>query len=328
LYTNIEPKAEINDLETCNDGSGMFFVPQEQEKIGTYFLPSIGPAPKWCTFLEQLTEELEESKSTSLYEDFKFLTALDLEKLNATHLIGTPALKAYMHGYFMELKAYQKLYSVVDPFAYDRYKKAKIQEKLEQQAEKRINIQRKQAKVNIDYVKELEEKKASKAKKGQAAGGKAEEGSVLKDSRFDTLFTDPAFAIDRNSEHYQQIKTTMPSKLEQASDDEGGEGQEASADSEDGEADAKNTARYQPRNLNNLFADKDDSGDDSSKASGGDDLEDETFGKKLSKDQKKKQKRLARKDRIIKNYGAVGENQRMRELGEKLLSQKASEKSK
>ena len=97
------------------------------------------------------------------------------------------------------------------------------QEKLEQQAEKRINIQRKQAKVNIDYVKELEEKKASKAKKGQAAGGEAQEGSVLKDSRFDTLFTDPAFTIDRNSEHYQQIKTTMPSKLEQASDDEGRE---------------------------------------------------------------------------------------------------------
>ena len=36
----------------------------------------------------------------------KFLTPLDLEKLNASHLIGTTALKAYMHGYFMDLKAY------------------------------------------------------------------------------------------------------------------------------------------------------------------------------------------------------------------------------
>lgn len=94
-------------------------------------MPSIGPAPKWCTFLESLTEELEESKSTSLYEDFKFLTPLDLEKLNATHLIGTSSLKAYMHGYFMDLKAYQKLYSAVNPFAYDNYKKQKIQEKLQ-----------------------------------------------------------------------------------------------------------------------------------------------------------------------------------------------------
>ena len=53
---------------------------------------------------DSLTEELEESKTTTLYEDYKFLTDIELEKLNASHLIGTPALKAYMHGYFMELK--------------------------------------------------------------------------------------------------------------------------------------------------------------------------------------------------------------------------------
>ena len=52
LFTNIEPKTEINDIEIANDGTGLILVPQEQEKIGTYFLPSLGPAPKWCTFLE------------------------------------------------------------------------------------------------------------------------------------------------------------------------------------------------------------------------------------------------------------------------------------
>lgn len=77
----------------------------------------MGPAPKWCTFLEQLTEELEESKQTTLYEDYKFLTPIELEKLNASHLVGTPALKAYMHGYFMELKQYQRLLYAVNPFA-------------------------------------------------------------------------------------------------------------------------------------------------------------------------------------------------------------------
>lgn len=109
LFTNIEPKANINDIEVCGDSSGLIFAPLEQEKIGTYFIPEMGNAPKWCAFLENLTEELEESHSTSLYDDFKFLTSTDLEKLNASHLIGTPMLKAYMHGYFMELHAYQKL---------------------------------------------------------------------------------------------------------------------------------------------------------------------------------------------------------------------------
>jgi len=66
----------------------------------------MGPAPKWCAFLENLTEEMEESNITTLYDDFKFVTQADLDKLSAAHLIGTPVLKSYMHGYFMELKAY------------------------------------------------------------------------------------------------------------------------------------------------------------------------------------------------------------------------------
>ena len=95
----------MNDVEICGD-SGVIFAPLEQEKIGTYFIPTMGHAPKWCAFLENLTEEMEESNSTTLYDDFKFLTPADLDKLNASHLIGTPTLKAYMHGYFMELRAY------------------------------------------------------------------------------------------------------------------------------------------------------------------------------------------------------------------------------
>lgn len=28
----------------------------------TYYVPSVGPAPKWCSFLDNITEELEESE--------------------------------------------------------------------------------------------------------------------------------------------------------------------------------------------------------------------------------------------------------------------------
>lgn len=77
-----------------------------------------------------MTEELEESNTTSLYDDFKFVTAVDLEKLQASHLIGSSMLKSYMHGYFMELKAYQKLLLANDPFAYEKYKKDQIEKRL------------------------------------------------------------------------------------------------------------------------------------------------------------------------------------------------------
>lgn len=216
LFTNIEPKAEINDIEIAKDGSGMIFAPQEQEKIGAYFLPSLGQAPKWCSFLEQLTEELEESKSTTLYEDFKFLTLEDLNKFNAAHLIGTPALKAYMHGYFMELKAYQKLMQAINPFAYEEHKKKEIAKKLKETQEKRINIKQKKATVNVDYIKELEKRqKDSVTAKNKKKGYQAKE--VLADSRFSTIFEDPDFAIDKNSENYTALK---PTQAQAESDDD------------------------------------------------------------------------------------------------------------
>lgn len=132
----------------------------------------MGPAPKWCTFLEQLTEELEESKQTTLYEDYKFLTPIELEKLNASHLVGTPALKAYMHGYFMELKQYQRLLYAVNPFALEQYKKEQIEKKLRQKSEKRISVKAKEATVNVDYVKELE-------KRAREADGKNKKSAIL-----------------------------------------------------------------------------------------------------------------------------------------------------
>ena len=36
-----------------------------------YFVPSLGPAPRWCSFLEGLTEELEESAAPVLYDDYR-----------------------------------------------------------------------------------------------------------------------------------------------------------------------------------------------------------------------------------------------------------------
>ena len=60
MFTNIEPKAHVNDIETCAE-SGLIFAALEQEKCGVYFIPEMGNAPKWCAFLENLTEELEES---------------------------------------------------------------------------------------------------------------------------------------------------------------------------------------------------------------------------------------------------------------------------
>lgn len=59
----------------------------------------MGPAPRWASFLDSLTEELEENNADNVYDDYKFVTKQDLENLGLEHLIGTNLLRAYMHGY-------------------------------------------------------------------------------------------------------------------------------------------------------------------------------------------------------------------------------------
>lgn len=108
LFTNIEPKAKINDFEIVGD-SGMMLVAGEQVRIGTYYLPSLGPAPKWCSYIENITEELEQEQLAAVYDEFKFLTYEDLESLNCLNLLDTKLVKSYMHGFLMKMKLYIKL---------------------------------------------------------------------------------------------------------------------------------------------------------------------------------------------------------------------------
>lgn len=154
--THIETPANINNLLIARDSkrneSGMLMIAGEQSRVMTYYIPELGPAPKWCSFLDGLTEELEEDiqkklihESSSLdplansssnlqekiiYDDYKFLTLKELEELNATSLIGTSLVHAYMHGYFVSIKLYSKLRSVAKPFEYQEHHKNLVKKKM------------------------------------------------------------------------------------------------------------------------------------------------------------------------------------------------------
>ena len=179
-------------MEVCADGSGMIFAPVEREKIGTYFIPELGHAPKWCAFLENLTEELEESNASTVYDDFKFVTATDLEKLNASHLIGTPILKAYMHGYFMELGAYQKLKRLADPFAMEKFKQEQIEKRLSKQRE-RIQVVKKSTNPNVKVNQQFVDDLLAQHEKSKKS---ADVKKMLSDDRFKSMFEDKEFARD------------------------------------------------------------------------------------------------------------------------------------
>lgn len=209
IMTNIETPADINAVHVVADQrgqSGLLMLAGEQSRMMTYFVPQLGPAPRWCSFLEGLTEELDESTSNTVYEDYKFVTKAEIEELGASALVGTPMLKGYMHGYFMEMKLYSKLRAVSKPFEYEEHRKKRIKEKVEEKRASRIIAQKRIPKVN----KELAEKLLRGQGKLAAAAGTADGADkALVDSRFGALFNREEFQQDQDSYEYRLRNPTL-----------------------------------------------------------------------------------------------------------------------
>merc|ERR550537_1025743 len=141
MAASVESPHTINHLTFC-PRSGLFFCANDQTRVGVYFVPALGLAPKWCSFLDNITEELEESTQKTVYEDYQFVTPADLEQLGAMELVGTKFLQPYMHGYFMDHRLHGKLKAAANPFAFDEYRKQRIRDKLDQKRKMRSTVRK------------------------------------------------------------------------------------------------------------------------------------------------------------------------------------------
>uniref|UniRef100_A0A667ZEE4 Nucleolar protein 10 n=1 Tax=Myripristis murdjan TaxID=586833 RepID=A0A667ZEE4_9TELE len=203
VFSSIEPQASINDV-CIYPHSGMLFTANEDPKMNTFYIPALGPAPRWCSFLDNLTEELEESPETTVYDDYKFVTRKDLENLGLSHLVGSSLLRAYMHGFFMDIRLYHKVKTMANPFAYEEYRKEKIRQKIEESRTQRVQI-KKLPKVNKELALKLmeegddEAELASRKKKGKVLP------SILGDDRFQVMFENPDYQVDEQSEEYRLL---------------------------------------------------------------------------------------------------------------------------
>ncbi|XP_022933434.1 nucleolar protein 10 [Cucurbita moschata] len=227
--TSIEPTlGPINDTCVFKD-SGLMLLALNSSQIPSYFLPALGPAPKWCSYLENLTEELEEGAETTIYDDFKFLTKEELERLNLTNLIGTNLLRAYLHGFFIDYRLYKKAKSLADPFAYDAYIEQRKKEKLDEERANRITVKRKLPKVNRRLANQiLEEEEAGTEKKDEEDVNKTKKASkkkkglsseIFQDERFANMFKNENFEINELSPEYLALhpvaSTKQPSLVEE-----------------------------------------------------------------------------------------------------------------
>ena len=207
-YATIESEHELNDL-VAYQNSGLLFLANEQPRMQAHFIPSLGPAPNWCSFLDTMTEEMDEDDVTEVYDDYKFITKERLVDLGLEHLIGSPLLRAYTHGFFMDVHLYKKAEALEKPTT--SLVESNIRKKVEEARKKRVELKQKLPTVNKDLylkLKDLEGRDNRKKKHQQGA-------SLLQDERFQEMFKDDRFTIDTTEEAYRLLNPVL-SKLDES----------------------------------------------------------------------------------------------------------------
>ncbi|KAF8428729.1 hypothetical protein EV426DRAFT_557949 [Tirmania nivea] len=228
-WTSIEPTVDLNHIEPIPD-TGMIFTANEGQEMHSFFIPQLGPAPRWCSFLDNLTEEMADahvndpdaynrtdeigSGAASTYDNYKFLTKAELESFGLDSLVGTQkgmgVLRPYMHGYFISQKLWEEVRLARDPFEWERERQAMIRERIEKERDSRIRSRKKDLSIPKVKVNKALAERIEAGEDGEAVVGKF--SSLLKDKRFGSLFEDPDFAIDENTIEYQQLHPAQAAK--------------------------------------------------------------------------------------------------------------------
>jgi ribosome biogenesis protein ENP2 len=200
-----------DEADPSGNNSGLLLCATDQPKMDSFYVPALGVAPRWCSYLETITEELEERDlqrgelvkdgQETIYENYKFVSRDDLEKLGISNLVGTPLLRGYMHGFFMDTNLYNRVKAVANPFEYEEYQKKKLRERMEAKRSSRIAPRVSESKpktaVNPALAERLENKATLPTKASKVAR------DLLQDDRFGSLFTNPDFHIDESDEIFK-----------------------------------------------------------------------------------------------------------------------------
>lgn len=165
-WTSVEPAVDLSHVTWIPD-SGMLLTANEGQQQHSFFIPQLGSAPRWCSFLDNLVEEMAEDaddpnafnsrQSGEVYDNYKFLTMQQLRTLNLDHLIGTTSLlRPYMHGYFVAQRLYEEARLISNPTLWQEQRAQSIQQRIEKERESRIRGNKKvTAKVNRKLAEKL-----------------------------------------------------------------------------------------------------------------------------------------------------------------------------
>lgn len=196
-WTSVEPVVDINDVAWCKN-TGMLLTANEGKQQHAFFIPQLGSAPKWCSYFDNMVEEMAEEAHTETYDNYKFLTLPELKQLSLAHLIGkTNLLRPYMHGYFVASKLYEQAKLIANPYGFEEERQKRVKDKVEKERASRIRGTKK-VKVNQNLVDKLLKKQENRDAVDTQAG-------LLGDSRFTQLFEDDEFVVDERSREFQAL---------------------------------------------------------------------------------------------------------------------------
>ncbi|KNG50792.1 nucleolar protein 10 [Stemphylium lycopersici] len=209
-WTSVQPSVDLNHVEWVPK-TGMLLTANEGRQQHSFFIPQLGPAPRWCHFLDNIVEEMAEDPNDpnafgkgatgDVYDNFKFLTLDQLKQLSLDHLVGTTSLlRPYMHGFFVAQKLYEEARLISNPDLWQEQRAKSIAEKINKERESRIRGNKKVAvKVNRKLAEKMlekqEEQERRRAKRVLKKGG---DDDML--DRDDTATTTTTTAAPADSE--------------------------------------------------------------------------------------------------------------------------------
>ncbi|XBW36094.1 hypothetical protein QEN19_001670 [Hanseniaspora menglaensis] len=204
---SMEPSVDLNDIAHI-ENTGMFLTANEGQQMHTYYIPHLGPAPAWCSFLDNITEELEEKPSQSVYSNYRFINKADVKKLSIEHLIGSKVLRSYMHGFFIDNNLYEKLCLITNPDKLKDSREKEIRKKIDQERESRIKQTLVMEDGRVDKVK------VNKNLLGKLSNKRGEKvaQAVLQDNRFAEMFADEDFQVDEEDYDFKQLNPVRSTK--------------------------------------------------------------------------------------------------------------------
>jgi len=188
LFCSIEAETTMRGF-VVYPSSGLIFAPSEQENVPCYYVPQLGPAPRFAAHLDQLAEDLEANAEVGQYEDFKFVTLEELRQCGLESISSSSLVQPYMHGYYMNRKLWDRAV-LANKIGRGEIKEAPgRKEKLEQRLAEKIGTSRASRPSGGRARGGAEENGEADSSAARAVAGEEDQQLGREDDRFSELFT-------------------------------------------------------------------------------------------------------------------------------------------